>query len=60
MFSVVNLAFKYLGFPLGAKVEDISIWHPVMVQIVKRLPGWKKDYMFKGVGSFFSCRGVRY
>jgi hypothetical protein len=38
----------YLGFPLGASYEAISIWNGVIEKMEGRLAGWKWMYLSKG------------
>ncbi|CAL1406935.1 unnamed protein product [Linum trigynum] len=39
---------NYLGFPLGAKVNAISTWDPVISKFQKRLEGWRGRYLSLG------------
>ena len=39
---------KFLGFPLGAKFKDKSIWNPILVEMERRLEGLKRLYLSKG------------
>ena len=34
-----SLLLKYLGFPLGAKFKELSIWNPILEKIEWRLAG---------------------
>ena len=43
-----SLPMKYLGFPLGAKFKDKSIWNPILEKMESRLEGWKRLYLSKG------------
>ena len=43
-----TLPMKYLGFPLGAKFKDKTIWNPILEKIERRLAGWKCLYLSKG------------
>ena len=43
-----SLPMKYLGFPLGAKFKDNTIWNPILEKMERRLAGWKRLYLSKG------------
>ncbi|CAI0417866.1 unnamed protein product [Linum tenue] len=34
-------AVRYLGYPLGAKVNSATIWEPIIEKMERRLAGWK-------------------
>ena len=46
---VGTLPMSYLGMPLGAAHNSPSIWNPILEKIERRLAGWKKLYLSKGV-----------
>ncbi|CAI0385094.1 unnamed protein product [Linum tenue] len=39
---------KYLGFPLGAKVNSASTWDSIINKFEKRLEGWKARFLSLG------------
>ncbi|CAL1362079.1 unnamed protein product [Linum trigynum] len=43
-----NEPSKYLGFPLGAKVNAISTWDPIINKFEQRLDGWKSRFLSFG------------
>ena len=43
-----SLPMKYLGFPLGAKFKDKTIWNPILEKMERRLMGWKCLYLSRG------------
>uniref|UniRef100_A0A2N9HIT7 Reverse transcriptase domain-containing protein n=1 Tax=Fagus sylvatica TaxID=28930 RepID=A0A2N9HIT7_FAGSY len=45
-----SLPMKYLGLPLGAKFKETTIWNPIVEKMERRLAGWKRLYLSKGVG----------
>lgn len=46
---VGSLLTTYLGLPLGASNNDLSIWNLVLQRVKKRLSGRQKNYLSKGV-----------
>ena len=46
-----QLPMKYLGFPLGAKCKEKTIWNPIIERMEKRLARWNTLYLSK-VGKF--------
>ena len=44
-----SLPMKYLGLPLGAHFKDRSIWNPILEKVERKLAGWKRYYLSKGV-----------
>ena len=36
-----SLPMKYLGFPLGEKFKDKSIWNPILEKMERKLASWK-------------------
>ena len=44
-----SLPLKYLGLPLGAKFKELTIWNPILEKMERRLVGWKRLYLSKGV-----------
>ena len=45
---------KHLGLPLGAKLKDKTIWNPILEKMERRLVGWKRWYLSKGIKSTLS------
>ena len=45
---VGSLPMSYLGMPLGASHNSLSIWNPILEKIERKLAGWKKLYLSKG------------
>jgi hypothetical protein len=43
-----SLPMTYLGMPLGASFNSISICNGVIEKVERRLASWKKLYLFKG------------
>ena len=43
-----QLPIKYLGFPLGAKCKEKTIWNPIFERMEKRLARWNTLYLSKG------------
>lgn len=43
-----QLPMKYLGFPLGAKCTEKTIWNPIIERMEKRLARWNTLYLSKG------------
>lgn len=46
---VSALPLTYLGLPLGASFKRKTIWNSVVEKMKKRLAGWKRLYLSKGV-----------
>ena len=46
--KVSALPMTYLGLPLGAKFNSISIWDPILEKMERRLVGWRRLYLSKG------------
>jgi hypothetical protein len=42
---------KYLGLPLGAKFKAKEVWNEVLEKMERRLAGWKRLYLQRGVDS---------
>ena len=40
---------KYLGLPLGAKFKAKEVWNEVLEKMERRLAGWKRLYLQRGV-----------
>ena len=47
--KVSALPMTYLGLPLGARFSSVSIWDPILEKMERRLVGWKRLYLSKGV-----------
>ncbi|CAL1402734.1 unnamed protein product [Linum trigynum] len=43
-----NEPFKYVGFPLGSKVNAIATWDPIIEKYQQRLEGWKARFLSFG------------
>ncbi|CAL1355157.1 unnamed protein product [Linum trigynum] len=39
---------KYLGYPLGAKLNVISFWYPILLNYKKKLESWSSRYLSAG------------
>ncbi|CAL1369899.1 unnamed protein product [Linum trigynum] len=39
---------KYLGYPLGAKLNVISFWDPILLNYKKKLESWSSRYLSAG------------
>ena len=48
-YRVGSLSMKYLGMPLGTSFKTTSIWNPILKKMEKKLSGWKRLYLSKGV-----------
>ena len=46
--KVSALPMTYLGLPLGARFNSVSIWDPILEKMERRLVGWKRLYLSKG------------
>ena len=46
---VGSLPMKYLGMPLGTPYKTASVWNPILEKMEKKLSGWKRLYLSKGV-----------
>ena len=46
--KVSALPMTYLGLPLGARFNSVSIWDPILEKMERRLAGWKRLYLSKG------------
>uniref|UniRef100_A0A2N9HB65 Reverse transcriptase domain-containing protein n=1 Tax=Fagus sylvatica TaxID=28930 RepID=A0A2N9HB65_FAGSY len=46
---IASLPMKYLGLPLGARYKSKEIWNPILEKMERRLAGWKRSYLSKGV-----------
>ena len=44
---VSKLSISYLGIPLGANLNRVRTWQPVIEKIKKRLSGWKMHMLSK-------------
>ena len=43
-----SLSMTYLGMPLRASFKSPTVWNPILVNIERKLVGWKKMYLSKG------------
>uniref|UniRef100_A0A2N9GI04 Bulb-type lectin domain-containing protein n=1 Tax=Fagus sylvatica TaxID=28930 RepID=A0A2N9GI04_FAGSY len=46
--KVSALPMTYLGLPLGARFNSVSIWDLILEKMERRLAGWKQLYLSKG------------
>ena len=46
--KIGTLPMNYLGMPLWAPHNALSMWDPILKKIERRLAGWKKLYLSKG------------
>ena len=47
--QIGSLPMIYLGMPLGASHKSPSIWNHILENLHRKLAGWKKLYLSKGV-----------
>ena len=47
-YNVNVLPSTYLGLPLGAKVNSIKMWEPIVEKFESRLVGWKSNLLSMG------------
>uniref|UniRef100_A0A2N9FW69 Reverse transcriptase domain-containing protein n=1 Tax=Fagus sylvatica TaxID=28930 RepID=A0A2N9FW69_FAGSY len=57
--KTASLLMKYLGLALGAHFKDSTIWNPIIEKMEKRLAGWKRLYLSKGVRWTKICEPIR-
>uniref|UniRef100_A0A2N9GMF3 Reverse transcriptase zinc-binding domain-containing protein n=1 Tax=Fagus sylvatica TaxID=28930 RepID=A0A2N9GMF3_FAGSY len=55
---VSALPLTYLGLPLGASFKRKTIWNSVVEKKKKRLAGWKRLYLSKGLDALRSCKAI--
>ena len=46
---VGSLPLKYLGMPLGTPYKTAFVWNPILERMEKKLSGWERLYLSKGV-----------
>ena len=46
--EVLQLPISYLGLPLGAPHNSLTVWNPVFEKMERRLAGWRRSYLSKG------------
>ncbi len=47
--KMVQLPITYLGLPLGVNFKSKSIWDPIIEKMERKLAGWQRMYLSKGV-----------
>lgn len=47
--TTIELPIKYLELPLGSSYKDEKMWGPMIEKFERRLAGWKKNLLSKGI-----------
>lgn len=45
--KVPSFPIKYLGLPLGAKMQEVGIWNPIITKMEKKFSSWKRNTLSK-------------